>query len=382
MSYNPRLDVLRAIAAVSVLGMHYSVWFGWGWMGVPLFFVLSGFLITSILLDGREHASNLGAFTAAFFVRRLLRLWPAYALFLGVWLVVYLATHKPPDFPGDLPYLLTYTFNLAMEWRPVNHMFAHLWSLSVEWQFYLAWPFLVWFLPRPWARRLLVALVVAAPLLRFFSARWLERRGVPADAAGGEIYLLTWTHLDALALGALLAWKDIRDFCASRLFVAASSAALLGAGLFVAVLGGVEGRWDLGETVRTLGFRFGLNAYGEYVWGFSLMALAFAGIVAAASRAVPVGAPAGGRGTWLPYLGRVSYGFYIFHLPVVHVVTRAFDRVGAGLPAGSAGSAVWSHLSPPLGFVVCFAVTFLLAHASYQLWERRFLRLQRRFSPA
>src|SRR4029453_9766757 len=82
LPYNSRLDTLRAFAAVAVLAFHYSGWFGWGWMGVPFFFVLSGYLITSILLESKNRTPSFGRFCSDFLRRRVLRLVPVYALFL------------------------------------------------------------------------------------------------------------------------------------------------------------------------------------------------------------------------------------------------------------------------------------------------------------
>src|SRR5262245_13204784 len=164
LTYNPKLDTLRALAAIAVLAFHYSGWFGWGWVGVPFFFVLSGYLITSILLESKARSCSFGDFCVGFFRRRALRLVPVYALFIAGCLAYRAKTAHLSALSSDLPSLLTYTFNFhALD--HVDRPYGHLWSLSVEWQFYLLWPVAVWFLSQANLRRVLVAIVCVTPLL-------------------------------------------------------------------------------------------------------------------------------------------------------------------------------------------------------------------------
>ena len=111
----------------------------WGWTAVDLFFVISGYLITTILLRGRSTPGAL----ANFYARRSLRIWPIYYLALAAFLVANALIGHP--YPTDgLPYYLTYTQNVPRYWGgvvpPFCKAFAHCWSLSVEEQFYLIWP--------------------------------------------------------------------------------------------------------------------------------------------------------------------------------------------------------------------------------------------------
>jgi peptidoglycan/LPS O-acetylase OafA/YrhL len=152
-----------------------------GWSGVDLFFVLSGFLITGILLDTRDSAS----FFRIFYIRRALRIFPVYFLYV----LAVLAFTRPA---GGWWYL-TYLMNWKAGHGVSDHYLGHLWSLAVEEQFYFVWPAVVYLVPRRRLAPLCLLLAVAAPLCRW----WV---GMGAEAA----YRLTPCRMDALALGALV----------------------------------------------------------------------------------------------------------------------------------------------------------------------------------
>jgi peptidoglycan/LPS O-acetylase OafA/YrhL len=370
LDYNPKLDTLRALAAIAVLAFHYSGWFGWGWLGVPFFFVLSGYLITSILLESKARVHSFGTYCANFFRRRALRLIPVYALFVAGLMIFGLATHHSGALPSALPYLFTYTFNYALDY--VQPPYGHLWSLSVEWQFYLLWPVAVWFLSEANLRRVLVALVCVAPLLRLTSFQWFQLHHFSSGRSAEFTYLMTWTHLDALALGALLAWRPVREFASSKRIIAAAALAVFCAGVMVSALGWYRGFAGQHEALVTLGYPYTLLNFREYVWGYSLLDLFFATVVAGAcSTNSFVGIF---RWRWLRHLGKVSYGFYLFHYPVI-LMTSGLLTTLRPLFGESLFSTAWEKLTPSLGLVLSVAFTFLFAHLSYQFWERRFLKL-------
>ena len=147
----PYLDGIRAIAILMVIFHHTSLNYGpsgsfnWGHSGVQVFFLLSGFLITTLLL--REQENTGGINLKNFYMRRTLRIFPVYYLILGIYCLMVLFHEKNPaeaqEFWHNLPYFATYTYNLVI---PENHgrvIFFLAWSLATEEQFYLVWPFLV-----------------------------------------------------------------------------------------------------------------------------------------------------------------------------------------------------------------------------------------------
>ena len=206
-SHVPALDGLRGLAVLLVVphnvntgaqGLARVVTFpaGAGWIGVQLFFVLSGFLITRNLLASRGS----GNYYRSFFARRILRIFPLYFLFLFVALIVLPSTGlEGAQYRHDRSHqiwLWTFLVNWTLPFGPNVAGFGQFWSLCVEEQFYAIWPTVV----AKWARRLLalcVALAAAALALRliFLTA------GLPLDTA----YTFTVSRMDAVALGALIA---------------------------------------------------------------------------------------------------------------------------------------------------------------------------------
>src|SRR5262245_34285697 len=201
MSHMPQLDAVRALAVGVVLVHHLfpmvrSVLGGLGgFIGVKLFFVLSGFLITQILLEGRTAVAAAGPWHVArqFYVRRTLRIFPLYYFVIAMALLAGL-----PEVRQQIWWLLTYTFNFQIAstgmW-PAN--ISHFWTLAVEEQFYLVWPWLILLLPSSWLVSMTVAVVVLGPAYRILA--------LALGFNGGAFYAATFSSLDALGAGALLA---------------------------------------------------------------------------------------------------------------------------------------------------------------------------------
>jgi peptidoglycan/LPS O-acetylase OafA/YrhL len=193
-NYIPQLDGIRACAIVAVFLYHSPFHLKGGWMGVDLFFVLSGFLITRILVAHRDLPPK--QYFTAFYERRALRIIPPYALLLIVtslfvstswlktWYMYIGAMNYPRTGPGTL---------------------SMLWSLAVEEQFYLVWPFVILFFARKRLPTLAAALIVAAPILRGLFT--------PLLVDVWSIYKLTPFRMDCLAAGALigLVWENHKE---------------------------------------------------------------------------------------------------------------------------------------------------------------------------
>lgn len=208
----PELDGVRGLAILLVLGCHFLPAVGdgvlhggfggalrtglsFGWVGVDLFFVLSGFLITGILLDSRESPYR----ARSFYSRRCLRILPLYYAAL----IVFFSLVRAPF--GDQIWWWAHLSNWGSAAKPLAYPHVtHFWSLAIEEQFYLAWPLIVW---RLTPRRLLHVAIIGA-------AGSLLLRNALAFAGLGEHYLYRWTpfRLDGLLLGAVvaLAYRDAR----------------------------------------------------------------------------------------------------------------------------------------------------------------------------
>ncbi len=358
----PELDGLRALAIALVLWHHLvdvflppgaGHWLGWvqvagnlAWCGVDLFFVLSGFLIGGILIDHRD-SPNL---VRTFYLRRAVRILPLYYLTLGVCLVAVLVTGASPSFsPWVYGLFLT---NVALLVQ--NHwdmlMFAVLWSIAVEEQFYLTAPWVVRAIPAnrlPW---LIGALIVSAILLRAL-VKWR----LPQLDVG--IHVFTPFRMDSLAWGALLAWAvrtpDVRPFF-QRL--AANWPLWLGAG--IALLAGFAvNRPHPGDA---------LSAY----LGYTLINLVFTLLVALV---VCVRPPALNRLlAWSPlvHLGRHSYFIYLWHA-----------LIGLGIIRWLGGPDFTLASLPAVAVVaVAIGATWAAAVVSWKFFESPWLKIGQRHS--
>lgn len=355
--FYPGLDGLRAVAMVAVLISHFfpdrsgiQRAFHWGRFGVMLFFVLSGFLITGLLLRGRDAVkaggTTRGAVFRAFVARRALRIAPIYYLvvLLGFW-----AGYGP--IADLLPWHLTYTGNIALIYfhKPLAQA-THLWSLCVEEQFYLLWPGVVLFAP---AKKLPA---IAAGLVTFSFG--YEAVGAMQGRSFEETHLVLQGCMDALGLGALLAMLSDRDRdggnSAERL---SFWAALVGAPLFFFAQGF---RYQVGlPATELLPYRLP----GDLGLGFFSLALVYLAVSNEPSwirRFLELGP--------VRYLGRISYGVYLYHLFLIPMGRTVARRSGA--PEMERGLEM---------FLTYGAASILLATISWFAIEAPINRQKRRF---
>jgi peptidoglycan/LPS O-acetylase OafA/YrhL len=343
-SHMPQLDALRAIA-VSAVVVHHFLPGGAGAAadaGVKLFFTLSGFLITSGLLRTRATITagdqTLPAAIARFYARRSLRIFPLYYFVIAIALLIGL-----PPAREIVWWLVTYTLNILMArqgWFEAN--FAHFWSLAVEEQFYVFWPWLVLVLP---ARLLIpgaVVMTLIAPAYRLSYALSDYQ-----NMTGLSSYISTWSCLDSLGTGALLAM------------------------LQRALPAQVVDRWLLRRLLPAglLGYLlFSLPVTSSV--GFVLFGVAQAVVFAAAIRLAAVGV--GGRGRRvleygpLMYLGRISYGVYVYHPFMKEGARWTLLRADPSTPAEG-----W------LVILLALVATLVVSSLSWALLEAPINRLKR-----
>ena len=369
----PSLDGLRGLAILLVLLHHFfHPFYGtvfldrWliqltraGWTGVDLFFVLSGFLITGILLDAKGKPQ----YFANFYARRTLRIFPLYFAVLALYFVVFpLLPH--PKFGAyvagsieDQAWFWTYLTNvrlaIRLDWYP-NVVPNVYWSLAIEEQFYLLWPFVVLWLRREALLRACLFLAAGAFALR------LAMTLLGADPI--TTFVLTPARIDTLAAGGFLACLA-RGSGGLRAVRSPARGLLAVSGGFLALVFATEGLLSTNDLVRTA--------------GFSALAVFFGSLLVLA-----VTAPAGSRlgraltNPALRTLGKYSYALYLLHGPIGSFLTDvvrpgAFPRVlGSELP----GMLVYN--------AVCLAVSLAAAVLSWNLLEKHFLRLKNAFRDA
>lgn len=366
MNYSRTLDGLRGVAILLVLFFHYNFMLGCGWIGVQLFFVLSGFLISSILL--REKSEPLGFYLKRFYWRRTLRIFPLYYAYLFLVLMIFLVSGLPQDFWDLFPFLATYTFNfypLVHVYNFRDFFFMHFWSLSVEEQFYLVWPLVIYFCSRNQLKYVLIAIVIASPILRYFLGEWLLNRGDAPRYAGEVVYRFTLNQWDGFAFGAMIpAFALQKDRIHHGRLIAWLSVLILGLGLWNYLAALREGnKMD----VSTLGYEIGNLVNFQHVWSYTLLDCLFMLVLAS------IVSPSGSYKEMVDrvlgnevmvYLGKISYGLYVYHF----VIWTAFNKY-------------LRHRFPSdwIGFIPYCITCLVVTSISYFLFERRILSLKDKY---
>ena len=346
IAYQPPLDGLRGVAVIAVLLFHSGHLQG-GFLGVDLFFTLSGFLITSLLLA--EHDATGGVSLTGFWSRRARRLLPALYLVLAA-TVAYAALFARPDslsrIRGDALAALAYVANWHSIASGSNYWdrFAapspleHLWSLAVEEQFYIVWPLVVLAVMAWRGRRTLLALTVALTL----GSATLMAVLATGGGSPSRVYFGTDTRAASILVGAVVALVVVRPGRDAPRLGRPAALALTG----LAVVAGVA----LALAWATVD---GATSERLYQGGFLLHALGVAVLIVAVTL-LPTGPLARGLGVEpLRLVGLISYGLYLWHWPLYLVLTTS-----------RTGLSEWRLTALRL------AVTVVLAVASYLLVER------------
>lgn len=357
----PALDGLGGVAVLAVMLFHFtggykgsskllhawSALAGLGWMGVDLFFVLSGFLITGILYDGAQEQNRI----RNFYARRALRIFP---LFYGVLVGLLLLTpllHLQWK-PGHLLYFF-YLGNMIVLLAPgLQHLshavnLGHLWSLAVEEQFYMLWPFAVWtFRDRRTLLRMVLVILFVSPIARVML--------LLVHVAPSVLSALLFTRADSLMYGAFLAlWMRGPDgqrvkpnwLCVIPVI-----------GVLVVCFLSRADVWSASPLISSVGYSLiGMSAallvyqaVDETGWTANLL-----------------------RNSVLRFFGKYSYGLYIYH-GLFFVAYRHWITTQRIFPASG-------PLSTGAGALVGFALSIAVSMVSYHYFEKPLLRMKDRF---
>lgn len=343
LQYMPQLDGLRALAVGAVVLEHYGITESGAGYGVHLFFVLSGFLISGILMRSRAAIDigrqNWKEALRRFYIRRVLRIFPLY------YAVVFIGIIVNAGYARDYaPWLLTYTINIKMAaqgWYIDN--FAHLWSLAVEEQYYLIWPLLILLVPRRWLVTSAVIMTAAGPLFRLaLMANW---RYLHSDMSGLTAYIATPATFDSLGMGSLIAIMMATESGRTRIRRWMRFAIPL-IGVLLGIVVVYTGWWILTDTATALVFG----------WLIYRASSGFGGVGGRLLSAPP-----------LIFVGRISYGVYVYH-ELVSAVARSL-AADFNLPVPRAA---WLK-------IVFIGVTLAVSTVSWYYFERPIKNLNRYF---
>ena len=337
----PCLDGLRAVAAFLVVFFHFGVPYVSGGLGVLIFFVLSGFLITWLMLqeDEATHTVNL----RAFYMRRVLRIFPAFYCYAALILAYALVRGRPVVWPQAGASLLYFNNYYQAIFGDPNTGFSHTWSLAIEEQYYLLWP-PVFLLIRPDRRRVRTFLMLA------IGAVWIHRALLVFvfRVHEGYIYEAFDTRVDHLLIGCLLAvalnsgaWPRLWERVCARPVYAGLTAAVLAVSSAIEAVFGPAYRDSIGCLINPL-----------------LAAILIAQLIA-------MHGTAGGRLVDWPafrYLGRISYSIYLYQQFLIDAPKKYFP-------------------SAPFVVQLMISAAVIVAAASLSYWlvERPFLSLKKRF---
>ena len=313
----------------------------YGMSGVDLFFVLSGFLITGILLK----AKGKPAYFRNFYAKRALRIWPLYFLMLAVAFGLGGVLDRVARLPlSDLALLkngnkIMYFFLLQnLRYYRIPIFLGATWSLAIEEQFYVVWPWIVLSFNRKNLALVTVVVLGLSPCVRF----WAIRHGVNPES----IHFLTWYRLDGLSVGALIAiWHQSDLF--SLIYAKRIAFASIVIGTPILILSRVYRAWPL---------------------MFSMYAIVCAGLLTLGIWCNKTNSAWGGplRLRWLRFVGKISYCLYLIHLPVLYIVDARLAKYHLNYR--------WDIYL--ISFASSFIVCLTLATLSWYLFESQLLKLR------
>ena len=368
--YFKNLDILRFVAAFLVVFAHaYEGWCGWyskpgfmttngdhqnfsfwgehldigiknGGFGVDVFFLISGFLITYILIQEKEAYGKINI--PKFFIRRAFRIWPAYFLVIALtpWFLQLTDSPQPDYWPNILFYNNFHAIHLAGFQDPWQYPFAHLWSICVEEHFYLIWPFIIAFIPYKYLKKTFTILI----LVTIFSRVFFVVKGYPYL----YLYLHTISRIDILVMGAFFAlhYKE-HGFTlkTSKLF----RLALYVTFIVVYFLEPVYQYDTLFAASVKKYFYCGIVGFGMINFLFNpdpLFKVPFHKV--------------------FNYLGKISYGVYLFSNVLIPIIVKKFMYK-------------WETQNMHLYFFLNVFLTILVSAIVYELLEKQLLKVKKRF---
>ena len=363
------IDGLRGIAILLVIMFHTDVGY-FGWTGVILFFVLSGYLITKVLFAEKEKRLPIRTKFRNFWMRRILRIFPLCYLYLVILVIGLVLKFISTDVGKELPWLFSYTYNFYLisvyDQTEPSFLAGHFWSLSIEEQFYVFYPLMVFFLGKKQLKFTAIGLVVFSILFRFFS--YEEVNGISYNVSS-SIDFHSFSYIDSFVAGAaiFIFRLDTMKPRIGNVLLAVSSLVLMSAGFITYMQLFGNYKFNIFNYLSN----FGVVAHycNDYycVWMPICLNFFFSSLLLVLLLPAPNTLHRLFKRifetSFLAGIGKVSYGMYVFHAIIIWVL-KAVDK-GPG--------------NKYLFFLICLAGTWLVSFVIYHLYEKKFLALKDKF---
>ena len=390
LGYVGYLDGFRGVFCILIVAYHWPMQYlsiSFGWEVLQTFFVISGYLITRILLNDKDKNPSGKDFYTRFLYRRSFRIFPLYFGFVGFWTLIYVIgllgnigyfKMLTEDIATNGGFLYTYIYNFSSF---INHfrgieevkftIFGHLWSLSLEEQFYLLFPIIVFFLNRKQLLYTAIGIIVLTPLIRYFGYEWMMHINPNHKWASVNLYRMAPFQMDSFAIGCLLAltgFKRIKNAVSFTWIFLAGLVAIYVANRYLVVYQGssfeaIGGGRRLEEWLTT---------NYQHVYLFTLVNFSAAFIVMCFERGYGL-IPKLFDNKVMVYFGKISYGIYVFHIPVLYFWLVTYSSI---VP-------MWVFKKYPFIYEVAawvpyFSLVLLFSHLSYKYFEIYFLKWKER----
>ena len=366
-NYLKPIDGLRGLAILLVIMFHLGVAY-FGWAGVILFFVLSGYLITKTLYTEKESPSPLKNKFRNFWARRVLRIFPLYYLYFFILSLILILKWIPSN--PEMPWLFTYSYNFYLinvyDTKGPSFLTGHLWSLSIEEQFYLFYPFIVFLFKRNQMKIAVILIMAISILFRLFFSVY------ETENSSGYLDYHPLTYLDAFLFGAavfIFKADKMKLSAVYSIFIFSALLTLLG-GLYIYIGVNQGQHFSFTKYFSSFGIQAHYTKNLYRVWGLLQLNLFFSSLL------LILLLPSNkGFHYWikrifeikpLVAIGKMSYGMYIFHAIIIWLLLTIFNHENTGM-------------NKYVFFILCLGVTWLVAFAVYHLYEKRFLMLKERF---